>query len=344
MKPYKNLYPIYIIIAFILQCIAKFKNYLYKLKILKSYKSTVPIISIGNIEYGGTSKTPFAYYLSEKLLSMGLKPGIVSRGYKRKSNQDFIISNKNLNSVKVNDVGDEPFMLSRMLPNVPISVNNNKKLGVIALNNNYDLDVILLDDGFQYQKLHRDIDLVMIKNIDNGVYLREFKSSLGRANIIATHNRQKTKEYLSKNKIKLPPYISLETSFSLDKKIMGGSISLINENNVKFPDCWIGVCGIADSETFEKTIVNYKTKSGAISLPELLDFKDHQYYGKKEINIILNSLKKWECSALVTTEKDIHKLLQTELINLDIQIFILSMSIKIEDDSLLVDMLNQMIK
>ena len=344
MKEYKNLYPIYIIIAFILHCIAQFKNYLYKLKILKSYKSTVPIISIGNIEYGGTGKTPFTYYLSEKLLSMGLKPGIVSRGYKRKSSKGIIISNKNLDSVKVNDVGDEPFMLSKMLPNVPISVNNNKKLGVIELNNNYDLDVIILDDGFQYLKLHRDLDLVMIKNIDNGVYLREFKSSLGLANIIATHSIQKTKEYLSKNKIKLPPHLSLEISFTLDKKITAGSISLIDKNNIKFPDYWIGVCGIADSKTFKKNMINYKTKSGIISMPKLLDFKDHQNYGKKEIKMILNSLKKWECSALVTTEKDIHKLLQTELINLDIQIFILSMPIKIEDDSLLVGLLNQVIK
>ena len=100
MKQYKNLYPIYIIIAFILQCIAQFKNYLYKLKILKSYKSAVPIISIGNIEYGGTGKTPFTYYLSEKLLSMGFKPGIVSKGYRRESLKGIIISNKNWNSIK----------------------------------------------------------------------------------------------------------------------------------------------------------------------------------------------------------------------------------------------------
>ena len=96
MKQYKTLYPIYIIIAFILHCIAQFKNYLYKLKILKQYKTSTPIISVGNIEYGGTGKTPFVYYLSEKLLSMGFKPGIVSRGYKRKSSKGIIISSKNL--------------------------------------------------------------------------------------------------------------------------------------------------------------------------------------------------------------------------------------------------------
>ena len=313
-------------------------------EVLKSYKPAVPIISIGNIEYGGTGKTPFTYYLSEKLLSMGFKPGIVSRGYKRESSKGIIISNKNWNSVRVNDVGDEPFMLSRMLPNVPISVNNNKKLGVIELNNNYNLDVIILDDGFQYRKLHRNIDLVMIKNIESGVYLREFKSSLGRANIIATHSIHKTKEYLSKNKIKLPSFISLETSFSLDKKIADGSISFIDENDFQFPNCCVGVCGIANPKTFKNAVINYKTQSGNINMPKLLAFKDHQNYKKQDVERIKNTLKKLKCNTLITTEKDIYKLLQTELINLDIQIFILSMSIKIEDDSLLVDMLNQVIK
>ena len=126
MKPYKNLYPIYIIIAFILQCIAKFKNYLYKLKILKSYKSAVPIISIGNIEYGGTSKTPFTYYLSEKLLSMGFKPGIVSRGYGSSAPYyPYLINADDTASV----VGDEPLLIAEKT-NCPVMISPKRKQSI----------------------------------------------------------------------------------------------------------------------------------------------------------------------------------------------------------------------
>mgnify|MGYP001361288628 CR=1 FL=1 len=337
MKLYKPFYPIYMIIALILQLLAQCKNYLYKIKILKPYKITTPIISIGNIEYGGTGKTPFVYYLSQKLISMGLKPGIVSRGYQRISNKEFIISNENINSISVRDVGDEPFMLSKMLPNVPISINNNKTKGAINLDNNYNLDVIILDDGFQYRKLYRDIDLVLIKNINNKIYLREWKNNLNRADIIATYSSSDIKQY-SKNK---KQSISLNTDFIINKKVVNKSISTITEGDYKFFDQCVGVCGIANPQSFRDAINNYKTN---INMIELLAFEDHQNYTNKEIQKIQKILRKLNCNTIITTDKDIYKLLQTELVNLDVEIFILSMSININNDAILIDMINKIIK
>ena len=337
MKLYKPFYPIYMIIALILQLLAQCKNYLYKIKILKPYKITTPIISIGNIEYGGTGKTPFVYYLSQKLISMGLKPGIVSRGYQRISNKEFIISNENINSISVRDVGDEPFMLSKMLPNVPISINNNKTKGAMNLNNNYNLDVIILDDGFQYQKLYRDIDLVLIKNINNKIYLREWGNNLNRADIIATYSSSDIKQY-SKNK---KQSISLNTDFIINKKVVNKSISAITNSDYKFFDQCIGVCGIANPQSFRDAINNYKTN---INMIELLAFEDHQNYTNKEIQKIQKILRKLNCNTIITTDKDIYKLLQTELVNLDVEIFILSMSININNDAILINMINKIIK
>ena len=337
MKLYKPFYPIYMIIALILQLLAQCKNYLYKVKIFNPYKITTPIISIGNIEYGGTGKTPFIYYLSQKLISMGLKPGIVSRGYQRISNKEFIISNENINSISVRDVGDEPFMLSKMLPNVPISINNNKTKGAINLHNNYNLDVIILDDGFQYRKLYRDIDLVLIKNINNKIYLREWKNNLNRADIIATYSSSDIKQY-SKNK---KQSISLNTDFIINKKVVNKSISAITNGDYKFFDQCIGVCGIANPQSFRDAINNYKTN---INMIELLAFEDHQNYTNKEIQKIQKILRKLNCNTIITTDKDIYKLLQTELVNLDVEIFILSMSININNDAILIDMINKIIK
>ena len=56
-----------------------------------------------------------------------------------------------------------------------------------------------------------------------------------------------------------------KTTGNLDRHSMVGILFngletvFVDENNIKFPNCWIGVCGIADSTTFEKTIVNFRS-------------------------------------------------------------------------------------
>ena len=40
------------------------------------------VISFGNINMGGSGKTPFSYASAEYLYKLGLKPCIITRGYK----------------------------------------------------------------------------------------------------------------------------------------------------------------------------------------------------------------------------------------------------------------------
>ena len=70
---------IYLLIIFV-------RKLLYKLSILKSYKIKVPVVIVGNINLGGTGKTPLVLWILEKLLIKGLHPGLVSRGYGSKIN------------------------------------------------------------------------------------------------------------------------------------------------------------------------------------------------------------------------------------------------------------------
>ena len=48
---------------------------------ISSFKTDTPVVVVGNINIGGTGKTPLVKYIASKLKERGLKVGIVSRGY-----------------------------------------------------------------------------------------------------------------------------------------------------------------------------------------------------------------------------------------------------------------------
>ena len=79
----------------------------------KPYCSNIPVVCIGNITAGGTGKTPAAIAITERLKGMGLKPQIVSRGYRGSEKGPLLVDN-NIHSA--NQVGDEPLLLSNYAP------------------------------------------------------------------------------------------------------------------------------------------------------------------------------------------------------------------------------------
>jgi tetraacyldisaccharide 4'-kinase len=127
-----------------------------------------PVISVGNLVAGGSGKTPVAAALARLLLRAGERPAILSRGYGRRTSADdvVIVSDGRQVLVPVRDSGDEPQMLARMLPEVPIVVCARRhRAGLVAVSR-FDVTVMLLDDGFQHLELARDLDLIVVSPVD----------------------------------------------------------------------------------------------------------------------------------------------------------------------------------
>lgn len=61
------------------------RNYLSGRK--HSEKLAVPVVVVGNIQAGGSGKTPVVQALVSALQSYGIRPGIISRGYGRKGGE-----------------------------------------------------------------------------------------------------------------------------------------------------------------------------------------------------------------------------------------------------------------
>ena len=108
------------LIALIYKKFVDLRNWLYDRKKLTSYRSKIATISVGNITVGGTGKTPFVIYLIRFLKNQGLSPLIISRGYKRTSRGQVVFNSNNKKSL--NEVGDEPFLMSLLCPKTDIII------------------------------------------------------------------------------------------------------------------------------------------------------------------------------------------------------------------------------
>lgn len=134
---------------------------LFRLGVLKQYRAMAPVIVVGNITVGGTGKTPFVVYLVKLLQSMGLNPGIVSRGYGAKADTNLPFPRLVDAKSAVELVGDEPKLLfERTL--VPVVISPNRPQGVNMLTEQLNCNVIISDDGLQHYQMARDIEIVIV--------------------------------------------------------------------------------------------------------------------------------------------------------------------------------------
>ena len=125
----------------------------------------VQIVSVGNLNVGGSGKTP----LVTALASRRDNAAIVLRGYGRQSKGLRVVKNKQeiLEDVQVS--GDEAMTYAKKLPNAIVIVSENRKLGIKkALE--YGVDVIFLDDAYSKHDVKK-LDLLIDVQSENSACL-----------------------------------------------------------------------------------------------------------------------------------------------------------------------------
>jgi tetraacyldisaccharide 4'-kinase len=122
-----------------------------------------PVISVGNLNTGGSGKTPLVAHSAARLAARGERPAILSRGYARTSPTPgvTIVSDGAAVLASLEHSGDEPLMLARALPGVAVMVAANRYEAGRVAESTLGATVHVLDDGFQHLGLERDVDLLI---------------------------------------------------------------------------------------------------------------------------------------------------------------------------------------
>lgn len=159
------LWPISLLMGFLV----RLRQGLYMTGIRQRHRVPVPVIVVGNVVAGGAGKTPVVMAVVRHLLARGLRPGVISRGYRRRT-QDC--REARVDSL-ARDVGDEPALIKRATT-APVFVARQRITAALALLAQYpDTDVLVCDDGLQHYALARDIEVCVFddRGVGNGFLL-----------------------------------------------------------------------------------------------------------------------------------------------------------------------------
>lgn len=119
-----------------------------------------PVLSVGNLHWGGGGKTPVTRAIATHLRDAGRRVTILSRGYGRRSRGPILVSRGEGAVVPVEQSGDEAALLASD-HDVRVVVAERRFEGGRLAEQIFETDVFLLDDGFSHVDLARDLDLLV---------------------------------------------------------------------------------------------------------------------------------------------------------------------------------------
>jgi tetraacyldisaccharide 4'-kinase len=122
-----------------------------------TYRVPKPVVVVGNLTVGGTGKTPLVIWLARNMTLLGMKVGLVSRGYGAHAGRTprLVTAESNWQ-----EVGDEPLLLH--LATGCVTVVGRDRVAAARLLVDQGVDVIVADDGLQHLRLARNCEIVVI--------------------------------------------------------------------------------------------------------------------------------------------------------------------------------------
>jgi tetraacyldisaccharide 4'-kinase len=273
------------------------------------------VLSIGNLTVGGTGKTPAAAMIADWALKEGYRPAILSRGYGSKhGGKTFAVSDGQRLVCTPEEAGDEPFLLAKKLPGVPVILSKTRYEAGLLAQKRHGSNFFILDDGFQHIVLKKDLDLVLLDAtrpfgnmhlLPRGP-LREPVDHLRRADAFILTRTGPGTNLILMNYLKK----KFRGKLAFQSEHVPELLVLPNRNDTHGPDFIRGkrivaFAGIARPEVFRETLI----KLGA-EITHFRSFRDHHVFQESEIQALVAERQRLHADLLITTEKDYVRLVQ----------------------------------
>lgn len=270
-----------------------------------------PVVSVGNLRVGGSGKTPAVEYIARLLVSRGKRPAILSRGYARRDVTPgvTVVSDPSRVVAGLDQAGDEPLMLAKSLPGVPVLVGSDRFLCGRHAEREFGTTVHILDDGFQHVQLERDVDLLLVSEDDlhervlPAGWLREPLANASRADaVLVTVGYVAAAERVGRA-LKVPRHFAVTRTIGPPRMIATGESVVVPTDDPVF-----AVAGIAKPERFFTDLA-----SAGWRVAGKLAFRDHHRFDMHDVDRIRDEAAAVRASIVLTTEKDATRLAACDL-------------------------------
>ena len=245
----------------------KLRNWFYDVGVLRSYSLNIPVISVGNLSLGGSGKTSLVRFISESL-SKDSHTVVLLRGYKRKTKGLVLASYKGEVMASWQEVGDEAYMLSRVLKRSSVVVSEDRHLGGEFAVKELGAQILILDDGFQHRRLKRDLDIVLLKERD----LKDRLLPFGRLREPIDSLKRADAVVLSYQDIKAWHFRTDKPVFKLYRtnwRVVSARGEVVDFKDKTF----YAFCGLGDNRQFFDVL-----RKLGIKVEKAISFPDHYHY------------------------------------------------------------------
>jgi tetraacyldisaccharide 4'-kinase len=288
-----------------------------------------PVVSVGNLRAGGSGKTPTVACLARLLAGRGERPAVLTRGYGRRTKTDgvTIVSDGQTIRAGVDTAGDEPLMLARALPGIPVLVCADRYRSGRLAEEQFGATVHLLDDGFQHLRLARDVDLLLVSEDDladrllPAGHLREPLASAARADalLVTVHGAD--------DAARVGLALGVSTTFAVPRTIGSPTVLSTGERVAPTADRPVfAVAGVARPERFFGDL-----RDAGWRVCGTLAFRDHHRFVQRDVDRIAALAGAAGAAMVLTTEKDLVRLAACDVSGLPLASVPLSVSIEPAD-------------
>lgn len=259
---------------------------LVNLKVKALRQKTFPrlfIISVDNLSFGGTGKTPLVIAIGRALEKRSAPFAIVTRGYRSRYEKKGVLVEP---THTVEEVGDEAWLLKKYFPDRDVIIGRDRlqSIAIAAARKNR---MVILDDGLQTTQVRKDFSIMLVNPDHSYFYLRNFKFLARRETMVLVYRPRK-----QKGEAVPPGTYEFSSEDFLDNRNRR-----IDINDAKI----IAFAALGDNERFKKDMNRYH-------MAAFRGFSDHHAFGLADLQKLENLRKEKDAAWMVCSEKDFCKI------------------------------------